>query len=149
MPATEHTSLGIGHPAPHREAAPVWQLLFALFGAPAAWLLELLVNFATTSFVCDKGQSPAALPAVPAWVQPLISGANVLALVIAALSLVTGIILIRRTGEEHRPRSGEPIDAGEGRTRVLAVWAIGGAAVFLIALIANTFSLALVPICRP
>ena len=149
MPDTEHISLGIGHPAPHRQAARPLFFLFALLGAPAAWIIELLVGFAVTSFTCDMHQSRAALSAVPGWVPPLITVVNLLALLIAALSLVAGVVLIRRTHGEHHARSGEPIDAGEGRTRVLAVWAIVGAIIFLIALLTNSFSLSLVPICQP
>ena len=40
------------------------------------------------------------------------------------------------------------MDAGEGRTRFLAVWGLFTAMVFIVALLANTFSLFLVPICH-
>lgn len=147
MPA-EQTSLGIGHPAPHREAARPGWLIFALIAAPLVWIVELVGNFALTSFVCDEGQSRAALPAVPGWVPPLVAAANVVALIVAVLALAAGIVLLRRTHHEHRERSGEPVDAGEGRTRFLAVWAVATAIIFFVALLANTFSLSLVPICQ-
>jgi hypothetical protein len=149
MAATERVTLGIGHPAPHRQAASPVLFLFALFGAPAAWLIELLIGFAVTSYTCDMHQTRGALAAVPGWVSPLIAIVNILALLIGALALLAGVVLIRRTQGEHEARSGEPIDAGEGRTRVLAVWAIVGSIIFIVALLTNTFSLTLVPICRP
>jgi hypothetical protein len=149
MAATERITLGIGHPAPHRQAARPILFLFALLGAPAAWIVELLIGFAVTSYACDMHQTRGALAAVPGWMSPLVTAVNLLALLVAALSLVAGVVLIRRTRHEHHARSGEPIDAGEGRTRVLAVWAIVGAIIFIVALLTNTFSLLLVPICRP
>jgi heme/copper-type cytochrome/quinol oxidase subunit 2 len=149
MAATERVTLGIGHPAPHRQAARPLLFLFALLGAPAAWLVELLIGFAVTSYTCDMHQTRGALAAVPGWVWPLITVVNLLALLIAALALIAGVVLIRQTRGEHQTRSGEPIDAGEGRTRVLAVWAIVGSIIFIVALLTNTFSLSLVSICRP
>jgi hypothetical protein len=149
MAATERVNLGIGHPAPHREAGPPLLFLFALFGAPAAWLIELLIGFAVTSYTCDMHQTRGSLAAVPAWVTPVIAVVNILALLIGALALLAGVVLLRRTQGEHEARSGEPIDVGEGRTRVLAVWAIVGSIIFIVALLTNTFSLSLVSICRP
>lgn len=147
MSETGHT-LNIGHPAPHRGRADTLPLLFALFAAPAAWLLQLLAGFAITAYVCYGGEPRAALPNVPFWVQPVVIAVNILGLAIAVLSFAVGLALIRATRGEHQERSGGIMDAGEGRTRFLATWALFGTLVFAVALIANTFSLFLVPLCR-
>jgi hypothetical protein len=57
-------------------------------------------------------------------------------------------MLLGRTVHEHKGRSGGVMDAGEGRTRFLAVWGIFISLVFFVATLANTFSLVLVPLCR-
>jgi hypothetical protein len=52
------------------------------------------------------------------------------------------------TVDEHRARSGGVLEAGEGRTRFLATWGIFISVVFIVAMLANTLSLFLVPLCR-
>ncbi|HVW93765.1 MAG TPA: hypothetical protein VHB74_14320 [Devosia sp.] len=147
MPDTSQ-HLRIGHPAPHRERAERLPLLFALCAAPAAWILQLLVGFAVTAYVCYPGEPRAALPSVPGWVQPVVIALNILGLAVAVLSFAVGLALIRATRGEHQARSGGIMDVGEGRTRFLATWSLFGTLVFAVALIANTFSLFLVPLCR-
>ena len=146
--STDHAALEIGHPAPHRAHVAPLPMLFALLGAPAAWMLELLINFAVTSYVCYPGISGTTVAAAPGWLQAVVIAANIVALAIAIAALLVGMGLARRTRDEHRQRSGGVMDAGEGRTRFLAVWGLFTAMVFIVAVLANTFSLFLVPICH-
>jgi hypothetical protein len=148
MTDTQPANLEVGHPAPQRHHAAPATVLFALCGAPAVWLMQLLIGFATTSYVCFTGQAHVVLASVPGWLQPLVIAANLIALAIGLAALAAGIRLLRQTGEEHQERSGGVLDAGEGRTRFLAVIGLFGSAILGIAMLANTFALFMVPLCR-
>jgi hypothetical protein len=108
-------------------------------------MTQLLFAFASTSYVCVG----ATEGAVPEWLAPVIIGLNIAGLAIAAASLTVALGLHRRTTHEHRERSGGILDAGEGRTRFLTVWGIFISLVFIVATLANSFSLFLVPLCGP
>lgn len=138
------TGLNIGHPAPQRHQAHSLSLLFALLGAPAAWTVQLLFGFASTSYLCT-GQEGIA---IPDWLDPAVIGFNFAALAVAVTALMVALALVRRTTHEHRQRSGGILDAGEGRIRFLAVWGVFTSIVFFIATLANSFSLFLVSSCK-
>ena len=145
MPSTTPaTGLDIGHPAPQRHQAHPISLLFALLGAPAGWSVQLFFGFASTSYLCT-GQAGIA---VPAWLDPAVIGFNFTALATAVAALMVALALVRRTTHEHRQRSGGIMDAGEGRTRFLAVWGVCISIVFFVATLANSFSLFLVSSCK-
>jgi hypothetical protein len=141
---TPVTGLDIGHPAPQRHLAHPLSLLFALLGAPAGWIIQLFFGFASTSYLCT-GQAGIA---VPAWLDPSVIGFNFAALAIAVTALMVALALVRRTTHEHRRRSGGILDAGEGRTRFLAMWGVCISIVFFVATLANSFSLFLVASCK-
>ncbi|MBZ9673667.1 hypothetical protein [Mesorhizobium sp. ES1-3] len=142
--STHSDGLDIGHPAPQRHDARPVLLVFALLAAPAAWTAQLLFAFASTSYICA---GPTAT-AVPAWLAPAVIGLNLAALAIAASALVVALALLRRTLDEHRQRSGGVLEVGEGRTRFLAVWGLFTSLAFVVATLANSFSLLLVPLCK-
>jgi hypothetical protein len=144
MTTVQPIDLNIGHPGPARHTVNAPTLLFALFGAPVGWLAQLLFAFASTSYACWFGNNVHP----PRWIGPVIVPLNVLALGVAAASFVVAVKLIRTTMHEHRDQSGSLLDAGEGRTRFLAVWAACTSLVFLVATGANTLSLHLVTLCR-
>lgn len=106
-------------------------------------MAQLLFGFASTSYLCEPGD-PAS---VPKWLAPALVTLNVVALLAAIAALAIGVRFVRRTAHEHRG-SGELLDAGEGRTRFLATWAALISAVFIVAILANSLSLLLVPLCR-
>jgi hypothetical protein len=145
MPSTTpSTGLDIGHPAPQRHQPHHISLLFALLGAPAGWTIQLLFGFGSTSYLCT-GQARSA---APTWLAPALIGFSFAALAIAVAALVVALALVRRTTHEHRQRSGGIMDAGEGRTRFLAVWGVYISIVFFVATLANSFSLFLVSSCK-
>lgn len=148
MTDTQHEHLAIGHPAPQRHDVALGATLFALGAAPAAWLVQLLAGFAATSYLCDPGQPYPLVAAVPSWLQPAISAVNILALAIAVAGTATGFMLHRRTAQEHQQSSGNLLDVGEGRTRFLVSFGMFSSAAFGIAILANTFSLFVMPLCR-
>jgi hypothetical protein len=148
MTDTQHAPLNIGHPAPQRHDIPAPTTLFALGAAPFAWLAQLLAGFATTSYVCFTGLAHSPPAGVPGWLPPLLSTINIVALLVALAGLAAGARLLRRTAGERAERSGGLLDVGEGRTRFLVTFSIFSSAVFCVGILANSFSLFVVPLCR-
>jgi hypothetical protein len=148
MTDTSHHRLEIGHPAPQRHDIALGATLFALGAAPGAWLIQLLVGFAATSYFCDPGQAHPIVTQVPGWLAPVVSIVNLLALVIALAGLATGFLLYRRIAHEQEQPSGGLIDVGEGRTRFLVTFGMFSSAAFGIGILANSFSLFVMPLCR-
>jgi hypothetical protein len=148
MTDTRHEHLDIGHPAPQRHDIALAGTAFTLGAAPTAWLVQLLAAFAATSYLCDPGQPHPIVQTVPGWLQPAVSAINILALAIAVAGMATGFVLYRRTAHEHRERSGGVLEVGEGRTRFLVTFGTFSSAAFGIAILANTFSLFVMPLCR-
>jgi hypothetical protein len=104
-------------------------LVFALIGAPGAWLAQLLYAFATTSYYCD----PAIVGGMPGWLGPTIVALNLATLAVGAASLAVALRLRQ---------------AGRDPLSFLAAWGVLLAIVFLVATVANSLSLFLVPLCR-
>jgi hypothetical protein len=95
-----------------------------------------------TSYLCRPSEA-----APPGWLGPTLTGVNGLALVVAVVALAGAVVLVRRTRHELRD-AGELLDVGEGRTRFLATWGVIVSGVFIVAILANSSSLLLVPLCR-
>lgn len=139
--------LEIGHPAPHRHRAPQWLLFGAIGAGPVLWLAQLLVGFAFSSYLCFPDFPRMPPLSVPGWLDILLIAANVVAVVVTAASAMVGWRLLERTAGEHDDQPGGVVDAGEGRTRFLAIWALVTSTLFLAAIVFNTFNLVLVPKC--
>ncbi len=43
---------GVGHPAPHRARLSLLILGIGVFGAPAAWILQMLLSYGLASHSC-------------------------------------------------------------------------------------------------
>jgi len=108
----------------------------------------LLAGFATTSYVCFTGLAHAPPAGVPGWLPPLLSTVNVVALLVALAGLAAGTWLFRRAAGEPAERAGGLLDVGEGRTRFLVTFSIFSSAIFGVGILANSFSLFVVPLCR-
>jgi hypothetical protein len=144
MSDTHQSGLAVGHPSPARHRASRFVLALALGGPPAAWLAQLLLAFAPTSYFCWF-----AIPATPpAWLGPLIVTCNLVAIAIAVAAFAGAMQIIRQIGAEHGDSAGGLLEVGEGRTRFLAIWAAFTAVVFAVAIVANTLALHLVSSCR-
>lgn len=148
MADTPQHDLGIGHPAPQRQDVSMPTMLFILLAPPIVWIAEQLVGFGFTSYICYTGKPYAGFATVPGWLQPVVTGANLAGLIVGIAGIALAAMVFRRTGGEYETRSGDAIEAGEGRTRVMAVWALAGSVILVIAMAMNTFSLFLVPLCR-
>lgn len=140
-------TLGIGHPAPLRDRVSGTAMGSSLLAGPMLWLVQLLTGFAFSSYLCFPNMPRLPDASAPSWIGPLLTAINLLALAATALSIVEALGLLRRTRSEHEDKPGGLIDAGEGRTRFLAVWALFIAGLFLVAIAFNTIFLILVPTC--
>jgi hypothetical protein len=147
MSETPPPSLEVGHPAPLRHSISPLALCYALLAAPAFWMLELLIGFAFTSYLCFAGSNRGVPPPRPDWLPIPVYAGNIAALVFAAAAIAVAVLLLRRTSEERQHNSGGILDAGEGRTRFLAVWALFAGMLFMIAIAVNTIGMFVVPIC--
>jgi hypothetical protein len=99
--------------------------LFALFGGPAAWFLQLCAGYALASEPCFRGGYRVAAP-VPAlqWTWPAMILAMAAAIAISLLSLLVSWRTFKRTREEGAGDAHPPIGVSEGRTRFLALWGV-------------------------
>lgn len=138
--------LTLTHPAPHRGNVAVSVLFIGLFAGPIAWGLQLLINFALASHACYPDGAPLTTPGWhSAW------GVILLLNIVAAILSLAGAALSYRhwqaTREEHPGGAGHTIEAGEGRTRFLALWGVMTGFGFLVAILFNTLALFMVPQC--
>ena len=139
-------SLAPSRPALHRGRIGLLGAAFGLLAAPAAWALHLLVSYALSSFACfPKGEAVRA----PIWtaLRPLLWSIDIVAI---AIGIVAGLVAWRswqRSQQEARGGAHTLIDAGEGRTRFLALCGMLASGGFLLALAFASVGLIVVPAC--
>ena len=135
---------GAAHPAPHRDRVATHEALFAVWGAPIAWLVQLSVSFAFSSNPCfAAGDRLFASPGVQ--LAPLI--ASCAALLVALAALWVGVVLFRRTAGETGGGKRHLVETGQGRTRFMAVWAMAFSCVFVVLIAVNIGLLVVLPTC--
>jgi hypothetical protein len=139
----------IEHPAPHRERVPLRLLLFGLSGGALAWALQLATNSAIAGVACLAGGGERPWAPRWEWAEPASMAINLGALLLAFLALAVASLSIRKTRHEEAERSGDVMDAGEGRTRFLSVWGIWASLLFILAIGFNTISLLWSGLCAP
>jgi hypothetical protein len=147
MAAThDRPAFDIGHPAPDHHRVGLGLLMSCLFAAPALWSLQHLVLYAVASHYC--GLEPAvAARGNAGWLLWLLAVVNLAALVGAALALALSLRSLHRTRREYAEGSDDIVDAGEGRTRFLSIWAVWLSALFLLAIAFNTISVFWIDLC--
>jgi hypothetical protein len=136
------------HPSPHRDRVSVPLLFLGLFLGPVAWGLQLITNFALASYRCYPDGAPrtSILPGWQ-WSSPAILLINVTAAVLALIGAAISYSLWQTVRNEHRGTVGHLVDAGEGRTRFLALWGVMTGLGFLVAILFDTVALSMVPQC--
>ncbi len=134
------------HPSPHRHRVRAWALAAGLIAPPIAWAMQLIASFALAAHACYPRSAPAP---EPTW-QGLVGVLWALSGVAIAIGLASAALSWRnwsRTRHE-KPGSGHAlVDAGEGRTRFLAMCGLIVGSAFVIALLWTTSGLLLVPSC--
>ena len=134
-------SFDIGHPAPHRGRLRLGLLVLGLIVAPLAWGVQMLVIYAFASHLC--------LAQPPGWLHWLLPVANVVGLAAALSGVALSYTHLKKTRQEHENQRGGVMDAGEGRTRFLAIWGIWLGILFSLAIAFNTLSFFWEGLCGP
>ena len=138
------------HAAPHRGRVALPLLWFGLFGAPIAWALQLISNYALMAHFCYPQATPEAAPTF--------GGVRAIAILISAILLVVGVAALiaslyawRATKDERRilatSAHHETAEIGEGRTRFMAISGTVVSAIFVWAVIMAGVPLVAMPIC--
>ena len=139
----------IEHPAPASgQVAPVW-LFAGLAGAPAAWVMQMLVDYGLASNACTltqgrHGQQASAGFAGETWV--------LMAVNLAFFAVAVGAGLLSRshwntTRGETAGGVHAQLSIGEGRTRFVALAGMMTAFTFALAILFDTVEPLIVPLC--
>ena len=124
------------HPAPAARAITPAALWFGLFGAPVAWSLQLLASYALVAHGCYPDAEPMTMPVVPG-LRTLVLGTGAAALAVAFLAGGSAWRSWRATQQEHEGGHEGLLEAGEERTRFMALAGLLLSAVFVLGIILN------------
>jgi hypothetical protein len=133
------------HPAPHRQKVSLVTLLFGVFAAPVAWNLQLLIDSALSGHVCYPQDTP--LSGIGDTARSWTVGIDVLCLVLALVALVVSIRSWREVRGEKSGGGHHLLDAGEGRTRFMAMLGILNSCLFLLAILSASAGGFVFPFC--
>jgi len=137
-----------GHPAPHRANVRSAILWFGLFGAPAAWSVQELVNYAFAAHACYPRMFPLAVPTMGharLWILTIV--VSMVAIAVAVAAGVAALSSWRSTRGETGGHAHWALDTGEGRTRFMAVSALMTSALFLLAILVHTATILVLRPC--
>lgn len=134
------------HPSPHRHRVSSWAMWFAILGAPVAWSLQQLIN----PPIFGHGCYPADVPlAEPIWKN---GGSVAFTVELAAIvvCVLAGVVAWRnwqRTRGEKEGSGHHLLEAGDGRSRFMAMVGLICSGLFLLAVVVSATLLYLVPGC--
>lgn len=132
--------------APKTPGAMALQL-FAVFGAPGAWLLQLVADYALSAEACFPNDTPLARPdPALAWDRPALIAINLLALAAAVLATALAAAVWRRNSRRAGSRE-DPVEIARGRSRFLAGCGLLTGFGFMAAILFNTVAAIGVPQC--
>jgi hypothetical protein len=138
-PAAVHSAAAVRSVTP----AALW---FGLFGAPVAWSLQLLASYALVAHGCYPDAEPMTMPVVPG-LRALVLGTGAAALAVALLAGGSAWRSWRATQHEHDGGHEALLEAGEGRTRFMALAGMMLSAVFVLGIVMNVVPLLLLRPC--
>jgi hypothetical protein len=127
------------NPAPAAHPVALAALWFGLFGAPAVWGVQLMLNCALVAHSCYPGVVPRSTPLFGG-LGTAVLVASVVALAIAAAAGLTAWRSWRATRYRH-------VDAEDGRTRFMARAGMPVSGLFLLGVIMNAIPLFILPPC--
>ncbi len=135
------------HPSPHRDRVSPWAMWFCILGAPTAWSLQQLVNAPLFAHGCYPKDVPIA---EPIWGN---AGGVALAveLIAIAISIAAGLVAWRnwrRTRAEKEGSGHHLMEAGDGRSRFMAMVGLICSGLFLLATVFATGLLFMVQPCN-
>lgn len=127
------------HPSPERHRIALGMLWFGLFGAAAAWSVQILVDYVVAAHSCFPQLYPLAAPTMgraPLWWITVI--VSVVMLVIGVLGALAAVRSWSATRHETGGHTQWALDTGEGRTRFMATAGLVTSAIFIVAMLVNT-----------
>lgn len=134
------------HPAPHRHRVGLLPIWFGIAAAPVAWDVQLLANSLFVGRACYPHAQPLTAPQWPAlWLTILII--SLAGIAVAAAAWLVSWRSWQLTYEEKGGGEHHLLEAGQGRTRFLAMIGMMSSTLFLLALIFGTLAVFLVPLC--
>jgi hypothetical protein len=145
-PTTSGPEQGV-HPSPHRDRVSPWAMWFCILGAPVAWSVQQLVNAPLFAHGCYPKDAPLALPI---WSNAG-SVALTVELIAIAVCVVAGLLAWRNWGRTRGEKEGSGhhlMEAGDGRTRFMAMVGLICSGLFLLATIFATGLLYMVQPCN-
>jgi len=135
------------HPSPHRAHVSAWAMWFCILGAPTAWSIQQLVNAPLFAHGCYPKDVPIA--------EPIWGNAGSVALTVelmaVAVCIVAGLVAWRnwrRTRAEKEGSGHHLIEAGDGRSRFMAMVGMICSGLFLLATVFATGLLFVVQPCN-
>jgi len=139
---------GEHHPAPHRDKLSGWMASLLLYTGPLAWLLQICVGEAMTSWPCYPDMDRRTAPiAGYEWTW----GAAITVLVLCAIAAcAAGLFAWRKFREVREEREGgheKLLEIGHGRTRFVSLWGAYLGLGFAIATLLTLVAFLLVPPC--
>lgn len=134
------------HPAPQRERVGAFAIWFAIVAAPLAWNLQLLFNATLAAHGCYPHDEPLASPI---WVHlmPVTAAIEVAAIAICVLAGIVATRNWRLTREEKPGSAHHLIEAGDGRTRFMAMVGLLCSGLFGLAVLLSAGMISVVPVC--
>jgi hypothetical protein len=125
------------HPSPHRARVATWELLVALFLAPAGFAVQVIAGYVVAARLCSAGLRPVGV----------LVTLHATALLAAAIGMGMAWRLWRRSRDEKPGDARQAADRGEGRTRFLALCAVCSSLIFLLAVLMDLASVLLLGAC--
>lgn len=132
--------------SPHYVRLGTTRTLIGLFGAPAAWIAQIILSEPIAAYVCYPFQEPLTNPI---WEEApaILAAINIACLITALLSDFMACSSWRQTAHNTTSNSMNSIEISAGRTRFLAKLSLMSSFVFTMAVLFNIFAVLLVPLC--
>jgi hypothetical protein len=116
-------------------------LWFGLFGAPAAWALQLIASYALVAHFCYPHTTPLSTPAFDG-TRPVAIVVSVVLVAVAALALFVAVRAVRSTDDVKKPE-----EVGTGRTRFMARAGVFVSGIFVYGTLMATLPLFSMQLC--
>lgn len=136
----------VSHPAPERGRVSSWRLLTALVLAPSVWAVQILCSYGLASMSCFPRYTPLQGTQVPG-ITVIVEIGSFVALALAGVAIWAAVTAWRRTHREHGGGGEEALDAGEGRTRFVALCGIIVTGLFTAAIVWEAVVAIFLPHC--
>ncbi len=136
----------VTHPAPHRDRAGFFLLLFGASAAPVFWLGQEILGYWFVAQSCYRGDHPQQVISSPAVLSAMLAF-DFGAVIAAALGGVVSFWCWQQVKGEKEGGFAQAIGIGDGRTRFLSIWGMMSSLWFFFAIAFNAIASLTVPPC--